>query len=106
MFSFLLIARLIKAKGILEFAEAAESVLQNYENFLSLSKFINEHFQWIEYWSIMQLEKFGFAKINWDQKFVDTSKQFQILDSVLSMSDASDLNIQLFNKSRKKFHHN
>ncbi len=31
-FSFLLIARLIKAKGILEFAEAAESVLQNYEN--------------------------------------------------------------------------
>jgi glycosyltransferase involved in cell wall biosynthesis len=31
-FSFLLIARLIKAKGILEFAEAAESVLKNYEN--------------------------------------------------------------------------
>jgi len=31
-FSFLLIARLIKAKGILEFTEAAESVLQNYEN--------------------------------------------------------------------------
>jgi glycosyltransferase involved in cell wall biosynthesis len=31
-FSFLLIARLIKAKGILEFAEAAESILQNYED--------------------------------------------------------------------------
>ena len=31
-FSFLLIARLIKAKGILEFAKAAESVLKNYEN--------------------------------------------------------------------------
>ncbi len=30
-FSFLLIARLIKAKGIIEFAEAAESILQSYE---------------------------------------------------------------------------
>ena len=58
---------------------------QNYENFLSLSKFLNEHFQWIEYWSIMQLEKFGFAKINWFEKFIDTSREFQILDNVLSM---------------------
>jgi len=70
---------------------------QNYENFLSLSKFVNEHFQWIEYWSIMQLEKFGFARINWAEKFVDTSRQFEILDGVLSMSDATDLNVQLFN---------
>lgn len=30
-FSFLLIARLIKAKGIIEFTEAAESILQSYE---------------------------------------------------------------------------
>lgn len=31
-FSFLLIARLIKAKGILEFAEAAESIVESHEN--------------------------------------------------------------------------
>ena len=70
---------------------------QNYESFLSLSKFISEHFQWIEYWSIMQLEKFGFAKINWNQKFIDTSKEFLILDNVLSMCNATNLNVQLFN---------
>ena len=40
---------------------------------------------------------FGFAKINWFEKFVDTSKEFQILDNVLSMCDATNLNVQLFN---------
>jgi len=62
-----------------------------------LAKYIGRYFQWVEVWSIMQLEKIGFAKIDWELKFEDTSVFFDFIEDALVISKACGINAQLFN---------
>lgn len=62
-----------------------------------LAKYIGRYFQWVEAWSIMQLERIGFAKIDWELKFEDTSLFFDLIEDALMISKACGINVQLFN---------
>lgn len=70
---------------------------QNQHDLLNLSKFVNNNFQWIQFWSLMQLEKFGYAKIDWETKFLDTSIDFEIIENLILMCEAGGINIFLYN---------
>ena len=62
-----------------------------------LAKFIARYFQWAEVWSIMQLEKIGFARIDWALKFEDTSMLFDCIEDAILISQSCGINVQLFN---------
>jgi len=70
---------------------------QNLHALPFLAKEVAKHFQWIEVWSIMQLEQIGFARIDWETKFEDTSVFFDFVADALLISQACGLKAQLFN---------
>lgn len=69
----------------------------NYSNFLALAHFLTTHLSWAEVWAIMQLEPIGFARIDWQAKFVDTSENFEILEEVLKLTELKDMKTLLYN---------
>lgn len=73
---------------------------ENVFNLSGLALFISTIFPWAESWSIMQLEKIGFAKIDWELKFYDTSSDFTSVASALDVCTARDVNVKLFNFPR------
>ena len=70
---------------------------QNYEDLPKLSEFITTHLNWIEFWAIMQLENFGYAKMNWDRIFFDNSKSFENLGYAINTISAKRMNVSLYN---------
>ncbi len=70
---------------------------QNYETFPQISNFISRHMPACETWAIMQLEDIGYAKMNWDHIFVDTSLKFSALSNALSIATANNINARLYN---------
>ena len=70
---------------------------QNLANFIHLSKLIGQHFRWIEFWSIMQIERFGFARKNYEKKFVDTSIDFVPISGAISLCQALNVPVYLYN---------
>ena len=70
---------------------------QNYYQLPQLAYFVSKYFQWIEQWSVMQLESIGFAKIDWSRKFVDTSVFFDLLEDTISIARGTGVNIALYN---------
>jgi hypothetical protein len=48
----------------------------------------------------MQLEKIGFAKIDWKIKFYDTSSDFTLVASALDVCIANNVNVNLYNFPR------
>lgn len=73
---------------------------ENIFNLSGLALFISTIFPWVESWSIMQLEKIGFAKIDWELKFFDTSADFTSVGAALDVCIARDVNAKLFNFPR------
>lgn len=69
---------------------------QNYDNFSQISGFISKHIS-CETWAIMQLEDIGYAKMNWDHIFVDTSLKFSVLSNALSIASKNRVNVRLYN---------
>ena len=69
----------------------------NHKDMPKLAKIIGKYFQWIEVWSIMQLEKIGFARIDWQLKFVDTSSFFDWVSDAILIAKACGINVQLYN---------
>lgn len=70
---------------------------KNHYDMPKLAKIVGKYFQWIEVWSIMQMEKIGFAKIDWQSKFVDTSLTFDLVSDAILISKACGVHVQLFN---------
>lgn len=73
---------------------------ENVFNLGNLASFISTIFPWADSWSIMQLEKIGFAKIDWEVKFFDTSSDFSAVAAALDVCIAADVNVNLFNFPR------
>ena len=69
---------------------------QNIHALPFLARQVAKHFQWIEVWST-QLEQIGFARIDWETKFEDTSVFFDFVADALLISQACGLKAQLFN---------
>ena len=70
---------------------------QNYPDLLPLSKFVSQYFHWINNWAIMQLEPIGYAILDWEKKFVDTSVDFEILENAVLSASAAGIRPHLFN---------
>ena len=69
----------------------------NIQDLPNLANLISSNFSWIEIWAIMQLENFGYAKMNWDQIFFDNSIDFKSLNDALMISKLFNINAKLYN---------
>ena len=70
---------------------------QNLDHLPWLAEFVATHLGWISHWAIMQVEHFGYARLNWDEIFVDTSIQSAQLSTCLDISAARGVEVALFN---------
>lgn len=62
-----------------------------------LANFIGINLPWVQSWSIMQLEKKGYAVFEWEKKFYDTSDDFKILSRAIEISQARGFAVDLYN---------
>ena len=70
---------------------------QNYPDLPNLAHFITTHLNWIEVWAIMQLENYGYAKMNWDKIFYDNSLDFEKIGFALNTIEAKKMRVSLYN---------
>lgn len=70
---------------------------QNYERFPELAQFITTQMPFARQWAIMQLERFGYARKNWDQLFVDTSERFDAVAEAIAIASLRGIEPVLFN---------
>ena len=70
---------------------------QNYFDFPELAKLLSIHLPWISHWAIMQLERYGFARIQWANKFIDTGSDFDMIANALDITASTGLRTKLFN---------
>jgi His-Xaa-Ser system radical SAM maturase HxsC len=73
---------------------------ENVYHITRLANFIGKNLPWINTWSLMQLEKKGFAVIDWDNKFFDTSEDFHMVEKSIEISCIRKFNLELFNFPR------
>lgn len=70
---------------------------QNFNDLPMIADFISRHLSACELWAIMQLEKIGYAKMNWEHIFVDSSINFSPISNALNISRIKEINCQLYN---------
>lgn len=70
---------------------------QNYERLPELGVFVGTHLPFVERWAIMQLEKIGFGRMNWDKIFKDTSLDFGHLARTINLATTRGVDVQLYN---------
>lgn len=70
---------------------------QNFNELPLIAEFISKHASLCELWAIMQLENYGYAKMNWDHLFVDTSTRFSPIGNAISIVDIHTINAKLYN---------
>ena len=70
---------------------------QNLDSLPGLAEFISTHLRWVSYWAIMQIEHFGYARLNWDNIFVDTSVRSGQLSACLDICRARATEVALYN---------
>ena len=73
-------------------------LLQQNAGYLSLIvNFIADKIPWISYWALMQLEPIGFARISFEEKFFDSSKQFEVIKLALDCARIRGISAKLYN---------
>ena len=73
-------------------------VMKNNVNDLeNIAVNIYKNYNWLEIWAIMQLEKYGFAKINWENIFFDSSESFEAIQKALIATKIYNINTKLYN---------
>ena len=73
-------------------------LLQQNAGYLSLIvNFIADKIPWISYWALMQLEPIGFARISFEEKFFDSSKQFEVIKLALDCARIRGIAAKLYN---------
>ena len=80
---------------------------QNQFDLPELARFIAGNLPWVSHWALMQLERFGYARLQWENKFVDSSTDFEIIGNALNICDSLGLPLNfltfLFAQSPKVF---
>ena len=69
----------------------------NYFSIIGLAKYLTTLLPWIDAWSIMQLEPKGYAQIDWETKFCDTSQDFSMIQSAIEIFVAKEMTVSLYN---------
>lgn len=70
---------------------------QNIEHMVPLSDFITTRLSFISKWAIMQLERIGFARRNWNEIFFDNSENFTPLHSAIDVLRVRNFPFALYN---------
>lgn len=70
---------------------------QNIEFLSETSKFVAQLLQGVECWSLMQLERQGFAKNRWDRQFHDHSLDFRPIAEAVSLTRSRGIETLLYN---------
>jgi len=73
---------------------------ENIFNLSLLANFIGTNLPWVRSWSIMQLEKKGYARLDWQNKFYDTSSDFSMVERALEICRIKKIHTDLFNFPR------
>lgn len=70
---------------------------QNAKEFAPLANLIVDRLSYIDVWAVMQLERIGFAKRQWNDLFFDHSKDFSSIGTALSAAMLHGVDISLYN---------
>ncbi len=89
------LARLARTGAAIELRTV---VLQsNIDHLQQLAEYVTLHQSFAEVWAIMQLENIGYARMNWDREFSDTSVAFDGVARALDISLGRGLPTVLYN---------
>jgi His-Xaa-Ser system radical SAM maturase HxsC len=70
---------------------------ENVRDLPALGHFTASHLPFVRQWSLMQLERIGYAKKNWQALFFDHSTDFDALGRAISIATLNGLNPRLYN---------
>lgn len=72
----------------------------NIDQLPDLADFVSARLQFVEAWSIMQLENIGFAKGRWSKLYVDHTHRFEPIAAAIDVARLNGVSAQLFNFPR------
>lgn len=70
---------------------------QNFSELPALANYICNRLPFISVWALMQLERIGFGRMNWDKSFIDTSTDFSRMRSAVNIVSARGIDVALYN---------
>lgn len=88
-------ALLGKAGAILELRTVVLN--SNIAELEELANYVTRRLSFAHVWAIMQLENIGYARMNWDAEFCDTSAEFDGIANAVDLSIGRGLRTKLYN---------
>jgi len=70
---------------------------QNWNDLPQLANFIINQTPFISVWALMQMERIGYGRMNWDKSFQDTSIDFRHLKSAINLAKAKGIPVSMYN---------
>ncbi len=70
---------------------------QNWENLRDLANYVVNRTPFVSVWALMQLERIGYGRMNWNRTFRDTSSDFTMIRSAINLAAARGIAASLFN---------
>lgn len=70
---------------------------QNVAGLAGLADFISRHIPFATTWAIMQMERIGYGRMNWDRCFFDSSADFNELGTAIDLMQARNQDVALYN---------
>lgn len=94
--------RLEKGLGVLMSAGASielRTVLmrQNIAGLADLADFVFTRLSVVNVWALMQMERIGYGRMNWQKSFFDSSSDFAPIASAIDLSVARGIDVSLYN---------
>lgn len=95
-------ANLVRGLGVLGNSGSAiemRTVLMtvNSDHMLALARFVTANLRFARFWAVMQMERFGYGKLNWDQLFFDHSEDFGQLAAAINYATVRGMEVALYN---------
>lgn len=70
---------------------------QNWRDLPALADYVSTRLSFLTVWAIMQLERIGYARMNWKETFRDTSGDFDQIARAVDIAAARGLKASLYN---------
>ncbi len=89
------LALLMRAGASLELRSVV--MQQNWQDLPALADYVSTRLSFLTIWAIMQLERIGYARMNWRETFQDTSTEFEQIARAIDVATARGLKAALYN---------
>ncbi|MBY5401041.1 His-Xaa-Ser system radical SAM maturase HxsC [Rhizobium leguminosarum] len=70
---------------------------QNVAGLADLADFVFTRLNFAHVWALMQMERIGYGRMNWQKSFYDSSADFAPIASAVDLSVARGINVSLYN---------